>query len=34
MQLRWDAMEDEKSPKSGGGGGVVKYRNFGEYIHV
>lgn len=30
MQLGWDAMEDEKSPKSGGGG----YRNFGEYIHV
>lgn len=33
MQLGWDAMEDEKSPKSGGGGGL-KYRNFGEYIHV
>lgn len=32
MQLGWDAMEDEKSPKSGGGG--LKYRNFGEYIHV
>lgn len=31
MQLGWDAMEDEKSPKSGGG---LKYRNFGEYIHV